>query len=1106
MGTRVKRHLGLVFAVAFSVLILGLSSSQNAYAGVPFDSHVWSAGGANDNWDNSDNWFARNVPPSTSDPAFDGTIYIGCDFAPTPVGEGPAPTNVNAVLNVDQDVVSPNNDGLMLCQGSTLTINEDRRLRIINEPPTSPISVSHTNAGNLIVIGSFKVQNTADNDDDVIVTLVNTGTITVDGSSAEFKVQNTGEVTGTGAVFLDIIVTIDNDGTITIIEDGGEVALQNTGTVTDTTFTTEVVVKLENDGTMTISDSFKMQNTGPITNDMGDGIDLDIIVDNPGDITVGGTFTMQNTGLITVTDPDDAGEGDFGGGNEVNIKFEENGGTLTILDDGEVKMLNTGEILGDLNPDLDIEFDDNSGKIDIKSGGKLLMENTKDLTKTDDIGDSEEDNAQVEIQFQDNNGSVLNAGTLEMKNSGNVVGPCESDISVEFNENLGLLDNSGIILLENTGDSTDTVCNGESSEIEVEIENDSEGGSAATVINQEGATITLKNSGNAEIIDVELQNKDVGLVTNRGTFNIENTGDATEELDVGIDNDNSATGTINNHCGGIFDIKNTDGSADVEDVGVANAGTINNFLFGLITVNDAGAITENEAIVVDGDPINFIKACFDDTPNNDVLYSCSGAAKEEVDPDDILRQIDPDTAETILEIPLIPPEGFELDERGCTALSPGAPRNQLYSAYRICEIDGDCSSKDRHLVTIDPNSGEMTDIGLFDEIGIAGLAFGSGELFAVTGDISSGGGTPETLFTVDTSDASTTEVCKFGEGDDGEEIAFSTKDDRIYHASGFTTFESTDTSDVAGICSVEDHGLEGPLDEKEVTSMTYWESRDIFMVASFDDLYKISRPESAGVSVFIGDLDHLSGGLAFLKPFSSTSGASGHEPPTIGKSLDGVRQVVNGGMSIDGQIWTVTQPYHQEFELLQMLSSPHTISNVIHCDRGVQYCNYIAVGFMGLFDDFNNPVMTVSASKDHLGSWTLGWFDPDDFISDPDDAVAGDIVFVPQIIDNKLLGTSFTIDFKNKDTGQLKLGIQVRDSYNGVRNFYFNEGVEFIDADAYPAVETAYESPIEVEPLCFGQNNPDRNSCAFAKIKDWATQNAEETLRQMMGNQYQYEQ
>ncbi len=64
----------------------------------------------------------------------------------------------------------------------------------------------------------------------------------------------------------------------------------------------------------------------------------------------------------------------------------------------------------------------------------------------------------------------------------------------------------------------------------------------------------------------------------------------------------------------------------------------------------------------------------------------------------------------------------------------------------------------------------------------------------------------------------------------------------------------------------------------------------------------------------------------------------------------------------------------------------------------------------------------------------------------------------------------------------------------------------FKDSDAYPKVETAYDAPIEVEPLCFGQNNPDRHSCQFAKIKDWATGNAEEALRQMMNNEYEYNQ
>ncbi len=64
----------------------------------------------------------------------------------------------------------------------------------------------------------------------------------------------------------------------------------------------------------------------------------------------------------------------------------------------------------------------------------------------------------------------------------------------------------------------------------------------------------------------------------------------------------------------------------------------------------------------------------------------------------------------------------------------------------------------------------------------------------------------------------------------------------------------------------------------------------------------------------------------------------------------------------------------------------------------------------------------------------------------------------------------------------------------------------FYRNDCKQLFTAVYDEPIEVDPLCFGQNNPDRHSCAFAKIKDWTTANAEETLRQMMGNQYQYEQ
>ena len=86
----------------------------------------------------------------------------------------------------------------------------------------------------------------------------------------------------------------------------------------------------------------------------------------------------------------------------------------------------------------------------------------------------------------------------------------------------------------------------------------------------------------------------------------------------------------------------------------------------------------------------------------------------------------------------------------------------------------------------------------------------------------------------------------------------------------------------------------------------------------------------------------------------------------------------------------------------------------------------------------------------------------------------------------------------------MKFGIQVRDIRQGVQNTYLNEGVQFKDADAYPYIETAFEEPLVVEPLCIGEDLTHRNTCAFEKVKEWATNNAEETLRQMLNNEYIY--
>jgi len=214
-------------------------------------------------------------------------------------------------------------------------------------------------------------------------------------------------------------------------------------------------------------------------------------------------------------------------------------------------------------------------------------------------------------------------------------------------------------------------------------------------------------------------------------------------------------------------------------------------------------------------------------------------------------------------------------------------------------------------------------------------------------------------------------------------------------------------------------------------------------------------------------------------PTSNPGGGGAHEPPTIGMNYAGTNQMVINGMGIDGQFWTVTQFYHEEMKLIQMLTSPHTISNTIYCNEGVEECDYVGIAFTTKEFDFNDPVMKVEAQKTD-GEWIISWYDPQDFIQDPDDAIPGEITFTAQESGEFLL-TSFTINFKNKDTGELVIGVQVRDVELGVRTFWFNEGVEFIDSDAYPSIVTEFENTLEIDSLCLNEDPTYRYSCAFAK-------------------------
>ena len=115
--------------------------------------------------------------------------------------------------------------------------------------------------------------------------------------------------------------------------------------------------------------------------------------------------------------------------------------------------------------------------------------------------------------------------------------------------------------------------------------------------------------------------------------------------------------------------------------------------------------------------------------------------------------------------------------------------NDLYAILRF--------GSDRRLATINPLTGAATDIGLLSDK-FSNIAFSATNLYGVTGD---GAAVPETLYTLNTSDASVTFVTTLGNGNDGESLAFNPDDGLMYHWSGSapneTYFESINLSTLA---------------------------------------------------------------------------------------------------------------------------------------------------------------------------------------------------------------------------------------------------------------------------------------------------------------------
>lgn len=133
-------------------------------------------------------------------------------------------------------------------------------------------------------------------------------------------------------------------------------------------------------------------------------------------------------------------------------------------------------------------------------------------------------------------------------------------------------------------------------------------------------------------------------------------------------------------------------------------------------------------------------------------------------------------------------------------------------------------------------------------------------LFGVTGD---GGITPETLFTIDTNDASSTFFQTLGNGTDGESIAFNPDDLLMYHMSGGffdpLFFESIDL-ETNIVTNIGTFNTAANVD-KEIQSFTYAGDGNFLMADRSGKFWSIGVE---GTSIQIGNVDHNAKGLAFV--------------------------------------------------------------------------------------------------------------------------------------------------------------------------------------------------------------------------------------------------
>ncbi len=230
------------------------------------------------------------------------------------------------------------------------------------------------------------------------------------------------------------------------------------------------------------------------------------------------------------------------------------------------------------------------------------------------------------------------------------------------------------------------------------------------------------------------------------------------------------------------------------------------------------------------------------------LFACSVFSDE-------FYELDPTDGSTI-SFQTLTLDGNSVD--GCNGLATHPITGQTWIIAKV----GFQAATVRTLSTIDTSTGAATSVGVLDDR-FAGIAFApNGDLIGITGD---GANTPETLFTLDQTDASSTFLLALGAGDDGEAIAID-NECVLHHVSGFSNnnmfYERIDLVTLNVLFS----GQQGGYAIIELASLVFNPSTQRLFAGDIDaSFYDMT---TNGVGTLLGFSEESMKGLAFAQPFA----------------------------------------------------------------------------------------------------------------------------------------------------------------------------------------------------------------------------------------------